>query len=319
MKKFTKITLIIAAVLAALGILFCGIAAAMGAGWSTMRTRVNGGEFDIGNLHVRTDGIYFGGDELCDIGTAISDAVQQVDRPGGTESTAASFHLSDIKQMDLEIDVADEVVFETSKETDAITITMENGFEKYFSTEQDGKELKVVYDTRHQNFQNGPTITILLPEQSDHLTLNLELDVGDVSLKDDALQLFKLNLSVGVGEVRLEDLIMTGNAIMQVGTGDICISGGYYGDLSLSSGIGNIDFDSDVMEKLNAETGTGDIDVILPKTQDEYRYEVTTGLGDINVNDKIKASFAGDFQTGQESAPAIELQSGTGDILIRTK
>ena len=35
MKKFTKIILIIAGSLAALGIVFSGIAAVMGAGWST--------------------------------------------------------------------------------------------------------------------------------------------------------------------------------------------------------------------------------------------------------------------------------------------
>ena len=44
MKKFTKIMLIIAGSLAALGIVFSGIAAVMGAGWSTIHRKALAGE-----------------------------------------------------------------------------------------------------------------------------------------------------------------------------------------------------------------------------------------------------------------------------------
>ena len=43
MKKFTKIMLIIAGSLAALGIVFSGIAAVMGAGWSTIHRKALAG------------------------------------------------------------------------------------------------------------------------------------------------------------------------------------------------------------------------------------------------------------------------------------
>ena len=47
MKKFTKIMLIIAGSLAALGIVFSGIAAVMGAGWSTIHRKALAGELDF--------------------------------------------------------------------------------------------------------------------------------------------------------------------------------------------------------------------------------------------------------------------------------
>lgn len=47
MKKFTKIILIIAGSLAALGIVFSGIAAVMGAGWSTIHRKALAGELDL--------------------------------------------------------------------------------------------------------------------------------------------------------------------------------------------------------------------------------------------------------------------------------
>ena len=59
MKKFTKIILIIAAVIAAAGIICSGIAAAMGAGWATIHKKALEGEFDFGNWHFR-NGVYYG-------------------------------------------------------------------------------------------------------------------------------------------------------------------------------------------------------------------------------------------------------------------
>ena len=50
MKKFTKIMLIIAGSLAALGIVFSGIAAVMGAGWSTINRKALAGELDFWQL-----------------------------------------------------------------------------------------------------------------------------------------------------------------------------------------------------------------------------------------------------------------------------
>ena len=58
MKKFTKIMLIIAGSLAALGIVFSGIAAVMGAGWSTIHRKALAGELDFGNWHIG-NGVYY--------------------------------------------------------------------------------------------------------------------------------------------------------------------------------------------------------------------------------------------------------------------
>lgn len=62
MKKFTKIILIITGILAALGIIFCGIAAVMGAGWSTIHRKALAGELDFGNWHIG-NGVYYAYDQ----------------------------------------------------------------------------------------------------------------------------------------------------------------------------------------------------------------------------------------------------------------
>ena len=62
MKKFTKIILIIAGSLAALGIVFSSIAAVMGAGWSTIHRKALAGELDFGNWHIG-NGVYYAYDQ----------------------------------------------------------------------------------------------------------------------------------------------------------------------------------------------------------------------------------------------------------------
>ena len=58
MKKFTKITLIIAAILAGIGIVFCGIATAMSGGFAAMHQNFSQ-EITFGNWHIGRDGVYY--------------------------------------------------------------------------------------------------------------------------------------------------------------------------------------------------------------------------------------------------------------------
>lgn len=64
MKKFTKISLIIAAVLVGMGSLLCGISSVMGAGYGTIYQMARDGELNYGILHIDGDGVYFGNDGM---------------------------------------------------------------------------------------------------------------------------------------------------------------------------------------------------------------------------------------------------------------
>lgn len=59
MKKFTKVSLIIAAILGGVGILFCGISSLMGGGYGTIRQMARNGKLNYGNWHVKPYGVYY--------------------------------------------------------------------------------------------------------------------------------------------------------------------------------------------------------------------------------------------------------------------
>ena len=300
MKNFTKIILILAGTLAALGILFAGIGAAMGAGWTTIHKKALAGEFDFGNWHFG-DGIYYASpnsgadydsDDDYDLDDDDYDGVNDHDmeekhnknsghsETAGTENCMESYGFSDHTSIELQMDVASELNIEVSDSSDEITVAMEKGYKKYFSTEKNGSVLSVIYDTRNHYHKNGPKVTITLPKKCENLTIELEVGVGNVSVETKDLKIRELDISVGVGD---------------------------------------IDFCGDIAEELSAESGTGNITVELPERLKYYEFDATTGLGEIHVNGHSKGALATEFETDGTSDTQIEIDLGMGDITIVTK
>ena len=158
MKKFTKITLIIAAVLLGVGLIFCGISTAMGA--SVWRMAKNG-ELRYGNWHIGPVGLFYSRDDEVDdlddlddldedededeeddddsddddMITDISDMEFSTEVPaGGADS---SFDVSSIRNIELDIDAAEITVKEPDDST-KIRAVLKHGKEKYYSCRLDG-------------------------------------------------------------------------------------------------------------------------------------------------------------------------------------
>ena len=294
MRNFTKIILILAGTLAALGILFAGIGAAMGAGWTTINRKALAGEFDFGNWHFG-DGIYYASSDSEDDYDSDDDDFDGVNdhdteeehnknsgysETAGTENYMESYGFSDHTSIELQMDVASELNIEVSDSSGEITVAMEKGYKKYFSTEKNGSVLSVIYDTRNHYHKNGPKVTITLPKKCENLTIELEVGVGNVSVETKDLKIKELDISVGIGD---------------------------------------IDFCGDITEEMSVESGTGNITVELPERLKYYEFDASTGLGDIYVNGHSKGAIATEFETDGTSDTQIELDLGMGDITIVTK
>lgn len=362
MKKFTKIMLIIAGSLAALGIVFSGIAAVMGAGWSTIHQKALAGELDFGNWHIG-NGVYYAydqghgildhfwdddyddwdddydddddwddddwddeDDELMDdnravesFGSWILNLTDLKSEPAGTESCIIPYPASEAASLKLELDVVNELIFEVSDSADEISIKMENGYQDYLSTKQKDSDLKVSYHSGHHHFEKGPTFTVVLPRQCENLTLDIVVGVGDISMESEAFTARKVNVSVGVGELSVNQISASEKAVFEVGTGDVSILNGQFQKVSIEAGVGDAVFSGSVSNKLEVEAGTGDVNVSLTGTEKSYAFDLSAGLGEIRLNGRSKGAFDAEYETGSNGGAEVELTAGVGDISVLTQ
>lgn len=356
MKKFTKIILIIAAVIAAAGIVCSGIAAAMGAGWATIHKKALEGEFDFGNWHFG-DGVYYShsdferdhgysiddteddswdndwdDDDWDDDDTDIEDneAVEsfgdwilkvkdKTEKPAGTESQAQDYPAADIEQLVMRLDVVDSLTIEESEDDSVISVEMTDGYEKYFSTEQNGTMLKVSYDCNRHNYKKGPSITVKVPKDCQELDMKLLVGVGDIRIKAATAQAGKLSASVGVGDILVGGVPTAEKTELESGMGDVVLEDVTGTKIDAKSGMGDVSFNGYASEKLNLESGMGDVYGNLFGAEHEFHLELSSGLGDVTVNGKTVGSIGTDYENDVKDGVKVELTAGMGSVTVQTR
>ena len=97
MKKFSKICLIIVAVLGGMGLLLGGISALLGGGFGAIRRMAERGELDAGNWHIRPYELYYSSDE------------EDTEDDWGADDDAKvyTYEAAGIKNLDIDIDAAE--------------------------------------------------------------------------------------------------------------------------------------------------------------------------------------------------------------------
>ena len=357
MKKFTKIILIIAAVIAAVGIICSGIAAAMGAGWATIHKKALEGEVDFGNWHFG-DGVYYSHSDLerdhdygiedtddddweddwddddweDDDDTDIEDneAVEsfgdwilkvkdKAEEPAGTESQTQDYQASDIEQLVMRLDVVDSLTIEESEDDSVVSVEMTDGYEKYFSTEQNGTMLKVSYDSNRHNYKKGPTVTVKIPKDCQALDIKLLVGVGDIRIKAATAQTGKLSVSVGVGDILVGGVSTAEKAELESGIGDVVLEDVTGTKIDAKSGMGDVRFSGYASEKIELESGMGDVDANLFGAEHEFQLELSSGLGGVEVNGKTVGSIGTDYENDVTDGVKVELTAGMGSVKVQTR
>lgn len=109
--------------------------------------------------------------------------------------------------------------------------------------------------------------------------------------------------------IRVPQWVVMGKMDLSTNLGDVSVSADnfYVYEADLSTDLGDVNWsDTYCVRELDAGTDLGDVDVHLPGSQGDYRWELETDLGEVSVN--------GETQSGD--APGAELQGGTGECRI---
>lgn len=138
-------------------------------------------------------------------------------------------------------------------------------------------------------------------------------------MESEAFTARKVNVSVGVGELSVDQISASEKAVFEVGTGDVSILNGQFPKVSIEAGVGDAVFSGSVSNKLEVEAGTGDVNVSLTGTEKSYAFDLSAGLGEIRLNGQSKGAFDAEYETGSNGGAEVELTAGVGDISVLTQ
>ena len=320
MKKFTKISLIIVAILGGLGILLMIIASLMGAGAGTIYRMAEAGELDYGGWHIGPYGIYIGGEDddwVDDEDGWVDENDEEADgKNGGKGSdTILSFGAADIKNLNINVDAAT-LYIEENSDKEHITVELNRGREKYYSCNLDGDTLTIVYDIKKTIVNSeGAKITVKIPQGMHFEAVVLETGATELIVELPGISCDTLTADIGTGNLVAERMEVTGKMDISIGAGNVEIEDGSYGELKLECGMGNIELDGVLNGDMVAECGMGNIDLDLRGKEANYNYELSCGMGELKINDTSYSNIGGSRSiTNVDTIGTITLECGMGNI-----
>ena len=195
---------------------------------------------------------------------------------------------------DLEISLKYDELLIQEYDGDKIRVNVANDAKNDVVVKETSGKITIT-DTRSGNVKKKKQIKVIVPSGKDFDTISLGVDMGTIDLECD-LKVQELSVEVGAGEFS--------------GYGNITAA---YCDLQV--GAGTIDIDQIDVQKLNADCGAGEIDMVVTGKEKDYNYELSCGMGEIDLENSEYSGLGIEKNISNEGAKKdMVLECGMGEI-----
>lgn len=195
---------------------------------------------------------------------------------------------------DLEISLKYDELLIQEYDGDKIRVNVANDAKNDVVVKETSGKITIT-DTRSGNVKKKKQIKVIVPSGKDFDTISLGVDMGTIDLECD-LKVQELSVEVGAGEFS--------------GYGNITAA---YCDLQV--GAGTIDIDQLDIQKLNADCSAGEIDMVVTGKEKDYNYDLSCGMGEINLEDSEYSGIGIEKNISNEGARKdMVLECGMGEI-----
>ena len=195
---------------------------------------------------------------------------------------------------DLEISLKYDELLIQEYDGDKIRVNVANDAKNDVVVKETSGKITIT-DTRSGNVKKKKQIKVIVPSGKDFDTVSLGVHMGTIDLECD-LKVQELSVEVGAGEFS--------------GYGNITAA---YCDLQV--GAGTIDIDQLDIQKLNADCGAGEIDMVVTGKEKDYNYDLSCGMGEINLEDSEYSGLGIEKNISNEGARKdMVLECGMGEI-----
>ena len=164
----------------------------------------------------------------------------------------------------------------------------------------------------HLSNSSRGTIIIYLPNEFNISELDLNLGAGKIDINKIFVETLLMDL--GAGTMTAKEINVYEKATINGGAGNINIYSGTINNLNLKLGAGNASIQSDLTGSNTLTTGVGKLNLGLSRSKDNYKFDISKGLGNIILNDFDVSEdiLIGDGET------KIKISGAVGNIIINT-
>lgn len=164
----------------------------------------------------------------------------------------------------------------------------------------------------HLSNSSRGTIIIYLPNEFNISELDLNLGAGKIDI--DKIFVETLLMDLGAGTMTAKEINVYEKATINGGAGNINIYSGTINNLNLKLGAGNASIESDLTGSNTLTTGVGKLNLGLSRSKDNYKFDISKGLGNIILND---FDVSEDILIG-DGKTKIKISGAVGNIIINT-
>lgn len=143
-----------------------------------------------------------------------------------------------------------------------------------------------------------PTVLITVPKNLLLENLVIDIGAGSFEAKEVNINCKKAKLSVGGGQLIIKDF-----SSLQT---------------ELNCGMGSIDVQGKLTEKINAECGMGSIQATVLGSESDYSYKAQVGLGEVKIGNNTISGLS-QYVSSIEAKNQITANCGMGTIKVKFK
>lgn len=308
MKKSWKIFWIICISLAVLGIALCISGVVLGA--------TVGGIREVFGIHERwedyfwdgdsseaaeySDGSVSGGTEYAASDSAGTKSASSAKQNAGSGASGSGY--SGIRKLDIDVTCLEVAVVKgEGSEIVLDTNDISEKFMKDLEIRQKGEELKIEVKDRKSwekwaknQYKSQGTLLVQIPEGMRFDEAALKIGAG--ILRADDIQASELDVEVGAGEVSLESFAAE-EFDLECGAGEAYVSG-------------------DASKEAKIECGVGSVTYTALGNQQDYNYELSCGIGELNVGDQSFSGLGSEHKINNNGSRSMEIECGIGSVTV---
>lgn len=183
-----------------------------------------------------------------------------------------------------------------------------------FSSKVRGNTLTVKEEGSKGLFHQDVTSELIITVPSELTLEKLEVDagIGNNTIEDIVVE--NLELTCGVGVMKINNLTSLSKTKITGGAGRVVIEDSKLKTLDLEAGVGEMIVSADVTGNSKVECGVGRLEVNLLRPQEDYSIKTQTGLGKMDINGK-RCRDDEVYGTGTEK---LKVEGGIGAVEITT-